>query len=65
MMSIRVLAMFRNMYAPQRQYWQLFYQMKKIVGNFSNKIKDLTNWKLQLLLNSGDQLPTIKNQDFV
>ena len=65
MMSIRVLVMFRNMYAPQRQYWQLFYQMKKIVGNFSNEIKDLTNWKLQLLLNSGDQLPTIKNQDFV
>ena len=65
MMSIRVLAIFRNMYAPQRQYWQLFYQMKKIVGNFSNEIKDLTNWKLQLLLSSGDQLPTIKNQDFV
>ena len=53
------------MYAPQRQYWQLFYQMKKIVGNFSNEIKDLTNWKLQLLLNSGDQLPHIQNQDFV
>ena len=65
MMSIRVLVMFRNMYAPQRQYWQLFYQMKKIVGNFSNEIRNLTNWKLQLLLNSGDQLPTIKNQDFV
>ena len=65
MMSIRVLVMFRNMYAPQRQYWQLFYLTKKIVGNFSNEIKDLTNWKLQLLLNSGDQLPTIKNQDFV
>ena len=46
MMSIRVLVMFRNMYAPQRQYWQLFYQMKRIVANFSNEIKDLTDWKL-------------------